>query len=180
MPDTYKKNPIYRTIELFCAIRGKSIGAMCKRAGVSPGLVTDLKMGRKQTIQVETAAKLAEALRTDVDTLMNNRYEKALSWDVDTCLKWYDADSIDDQQHILENYGVDVQFFLSSENKEWKAVLEEIVFHQKPEQKERPNLGEEVGPKKAELLAALADMTEAEQALLLEHIQKIKSLRGVV
>ena len=47
-------------------------------------------------------------------------------------------------------------------------------------QKERPDLGEEIGPKKAELLEALSDMTDAEQALLLEHIQKIKSLRGVV
>lgn len=47
-------------------------------------------------------------------------------------------------------------------------------------EKERPDLNEEVGPKKAELLEALADMTEAEQALLLEHIQKLKSLRGVM
>ena len=47
-----------------------------------------------------------------------------------------------------------------------------------PEQKEKPDLIEEIGPKKAELLEAVADMTEAEQALLLEHIQRIKSLRG--
>lgn len=46
------------------------------------------------------------------------------------------------------------------------------------DEKERPDLNEEVGPKKAVLLEALADMTEAEQALLLEHIQRIKSLRG--
>lgn len=44
--------------------------------------------------------------------------------------------------------------------------------------KEKPDLNEEIGPKKAELLEALSDMTEAEQALLLEHIQRIKSLRG--
>ena len=46
------------------------------------------------------------------------------------------------------------------------------------EQKEKPDLVKEIGPKKAELLEAVADMTEAEQALLLEHIRRIKSLRG--
>lgn len=45
-------------------------------------------------------------------------------------------------------------------------------------QKEKPNPVEEVGPKKAELLEALEDMTEAEKALLLEHIQRIKNLRS--
>ena len=48
----------------------------------------------------------------------------------------------------------------------------------KTDKKEKPDLIEEIGPKKAELLEAVADMTEAEQALLLEHIQRIKSLRG--
>lgn len=47
-----------------------------------------------------------------------------------------------------------------------------------PDKKEKPDLIEEIGPKKAELLEAVADLTDAEQALLLEHIQRIKSLRG--
>lgn len=46
------------------------------------------------------------------------------------------------------------------------------------DKKEKPDLFAEIGPKKAELLEALSDMTDAEQALLLEHIQRIKSLRG--
>jgi transcriptional regulator with XRE-family HTH domain len=45
------------------------------------------------------------------------------------------------------------------------------------DKKERPDLVKEIGPKKAELLEAVADLTEAEQALLLEHIQQIKGLR---
>lgn len=46
------------------------------------------------------------------------------------------------------------------------------------DKKEKPDLVEEIGPSKAALLEAVADLTDAEQALLLEHIQRIKSLRG--
>ena len=46
------------------------------------------------------------------------------------------------------------------------------------DQKEKPDLNEEIGPNKAKLLDALEDMSEAEQLMLLEHIQRIKSLRG--
>ena len=48
------------------------------------------------------------------------------------------------------------------------------------DKKEKPDLFAEIGPKKAELLDAVSDLTEAEQALRLEHIEKLKSLRGVV
>ena len=46
------------------------------------------------------------------------------------------------------------------------------------EQKEKPDLNEEIGPNKAKLLEETADMSDAEQAMVLEYIQKIKSLRG--
>lgn len=46
------------------------------------------------------------------------------------------------------------------------------------DKKEKPDLVEEIGPSKAALLSAVEDMTEAERMLLLEHIARIKSLRG--
>jgi transcriptional regulator with XRE-family HTH domain len=63
---------------------------------------------------------------------------------------------------IAEYFSVSVAFLLEGET----------------DKKEKPDLIEEIGPKKAELLEAVADLTDAEQALLLEHIQRIKSLRG--
>ena len=49
----------------------------------------------------------------------------------------------------------------------------------KTDQKEKPDLREEIGPNKAKLLKELEDMSEGEQMLLFEQIQRIKSLRGV-
>lgn len=46
------------------------------------------------------------------------------------------------------------------------------------DKKEKPDLREEIGPNKAKLLEETADMSAAEQAMVLEYIQKIKSLRG--
>lgn len=137
MNDLYKKNPIYKTIDLFCAVRGVSIGAMCKSAGVSPGLVTDLKMGRKQTIQIETASKFATALGTDVNTFMNNRYKRGI-WDTDTCMKWFDVDTIEDQIYLLVTYGVDLDFFLNKDFPERKKQLESLMFDQTYPPKEKP------------------------------------------
>ena len=147
MADLYKSNPIYKTIDLFCAIKGWSISAMCKEAGISPGLVTDLKMGRKQTIQIETASKIASALGTDVTTLMNNRYQKS-NWDSDTCLKWFDADSAEDQIYLLAVYGVDLDFFLNKSYPERKGQLRHLLFDQSYPPKEKSPTPEGMEPDK--------------------------------
>lgn len=110
MAELYKSNELYRTISLFCKLRNMSINAMCKKAEISPGLITDLKMGRKQTIQIDTAVKIAKAFDTDVSTLQSNRFFES-SWDVDTCLKWHDADTTADCIYLLETYGIDVSYF---------------------------------------------------------------------
>ena len=61
---------------------------------------------------------------------------------------------------------------------EYFNVTVDFLVEGKSEQKEKPDLVKEIGPKKAELLEAIADLTDAEQALMLEHIQRIKNLRG--
>lgn len=63
---------------------------------------------------------------------------------------------------IAEYFEVSVDFFVGN----------------RVEQKEKPDLREEIGPNKAKLLEETADMSDAEQAMVLEYIQKIKSLRG--
>ena len=106
MSDIYGTNRLYKTIKLFCILRKTTIGAMCKQAGVSPGLVTDLKMGRKQSLQLETAAKLASALGISVSLLNENDIEVTRSvWDLDEFGKWSDCDTDSDRVYLLKELG---------------------------------------------------------------------------
>lgn len=50
-------------------------------------------------------------------------------------------------------------------------VLEDI------QQKERPHVPEDIGPNKQKILNSVPDLTEAEAALLLDRIEKIKESR---
>ena len=45
---------------------------MCKDTGVQPSVMTDLKMGRRQTVKAETAARLAAYFGVSVDYLLGN------------------------------------------------------------------------------------------------------------
>ncbi len=60
---------LYQVIATLCTQQNLSISALCRKANVSPGIISDLKNGRKKTINVETATKLATALGVSADTL---------------------------------------------------------------------------------------------------------------
>lgn len=103
-------NNLYKTIELLCFVRGISIGAMCKSAGISQGAITDLKMGRKQTIQIETAAKIANALDVDTNMLMENKIQKSNEeWEDDCWEDWNNAKSDNERIAILKSFGVNAE-----------------------------------------------------------------------
>jgi transcriptional regulator with XRE-family HTH domain len=60
---------LYETFAKLCAERGLSVSAACKKAGVSPGILSDLKTGRKKTVSMDTANRLAAALGVSADVL---------------------------------------------------------------------------------------------------------------
>ncbi len=60
---------LYETIASLCQQKGISNAELCRKASVSPGIISDLKNGRKKTINVETATKLAAALGVSADVL---------------------------------------------------------------------------------------------------------------
>lgn len=60
---------LYDTFAQLCAQRGLSVSAACKKAGVSPGILSDLKTGRKKSVSMETARRLAAALGVSADVL---------------------------------------------------------------------------------------------------------------
>ena len=63
-------NELYENIARLCRNAGLSVSALCESAGVSPGILSDLKTGRKKNINTEPLAKLAKALDVSTDRLL--------------------------------------------------------------------------------------------------------------
>lgn len=61
---------LYENIKALCDERGIRPGKMCVEAKVSKGLITDLKMGRKKTVQIATAQKIADYFGVSIDRVM--------------------------------------------------------------------------------------------------------------
>lgn len=63
---------LYETIQNLCQAKGIRPGRMCSELGLSRGLMTDLKMGRKKTLNADTAQKIAAYLGTTVGVLLGS------------------------------------------------------------------------------------------------------------
>ena len=57
-------------IEALCSERNIRPGRLCNDLGLSRGLVTDLKMGRKKSLNAETAQKIAAYFGISVGQLL--------------------------------------------------------------------------------------------------------------
>lgn len=156
MDDLYKSNQLYKTIDLFCKLRLISKSAMCSKAGVSPGIISDLKFGRKQTIQIETAAKMAKALDTTVSAIESNLFVVG-KWDVETTLKWHDCDSDEERIQILYDYGVDTTVILM---KEYRKFADRVIL-QNPNPYEQKNSPTPEGVERIPNYSKLSDTNKA-------------------
>lgn len=72
---------LYENIKELCDEKGVKPGKMCTEASVSKGLITDLKMGRKKTVHVETAQKIADYFGVTVDRVLGAEKETAAQKD---------------------------------------------------------------------------------------------------
>ena len=61
---------LFARIEALCTEKGIRPGRLCDELGLSRGLMTDLKMGRKKTVSAETAQKIASFLGVSVGYLL--------------------------------------------------------------------------------------------------------------
>ena len=100
---------LFARIQSLCEQKNIRPGRLCDDLGLSRSLMTDLKMGRKKTVQAETAQKIAEYFGVSVGYLLGN--------DGDTGASVRSTDRTD----ILDD--VDVAFYgqykeLSDEEKE--------------------------------------------------------------
>lgn len=61
---------LYDRIETLCRKKGIRPGRLCNDLGLSRGLMTDLKMGRKKSVNAETAQKIASYFGISVGQLL--------------------------------------------------------------------------------------------------------------
>ena len=63
-------NPLYARISILCTQRGITPGKLCADLGLSRGIITDLKMGRKKDLYATTAYKIAKYFGVSVGYLL--------------------------------------------------------------------------------------------------------------
>ncbi len=61
---------LFARIQSLCEEKGIRPGRLCDELGLSRGLMTDLKMGRKKTVNAETAQKIAGFFGVSVGYLL--------------------------------------------------------------------------------------------------------------
>ena len=61
---------LYENIQQLCEAKGIRPGRLCDELGLSRGLMTDLKMGRKKGVNAQTAQKIAAYLGVTVGQLL--------------------------------------------------------------------------------------------------------------
>ena len=61
---------LYETINALCEEKGVKGGKMCTDVGISKGLLTDLKMGRRSGVSAVTAQKIASYFGVSVGYLL--------------------------------------------------------------------------------------------------------------
>ena len=73
---------LFTRIESLCAQKNIRPGRLCDELGLSRSLMTDLKMGRKKTVNAETAQKIAEFFGVSVGFLLGQSEEISMQGDI--------------------------------------------------------------------------------------------------
>ena len=106
-------NNLYENIQHLCASQGIRPGRLCDELGISRGLMTDLKMGRKKGVNAQTAQKIAAYFGVSVGYLLG--------------IEGSDAVPVDHQKDILDE--VDVAFYgdFKELDEEQKEAVRDMV-----------------------------------------------------
>lgn len=68
---------LYKRIEALCQKEGITITEMCRRAGVPRANLTELKMGRQQTLGMSALERISKYFKVSVVSLIHSDVEKA-------------------------------------------------------------------------------------------------------
>ena len=89
---------LYEAIENLCQQRGIRPGHLCNELGLSRGLMTDLKMGRKKSVSAQTAQKIAAYFGVSVGYLLGEESQNADILDQVDVAFYGDFKELDDEQ----------------------------------------------------------------------------------
>lgn len=87
---------IYSSIQELCEQAGVKPGKMCNEIGISRSILTDLKTGRKKSINTDTAQKIADYFGVSVDRVLGTEQKEKLTPDRGGQITVTD----DDRKHI--------------------------------------------------------------------------------
>ena len=73
---------LFTRIESLCRKKDIRPGRLCDDLGISRSLMTDLKMGRKKTVNAQTAQKIAEYFGVSVGFLLGQSGERTTEADI--------------------------------------------------------------------------------------------------
>ena len=84
---------LYETILTLCESRNMRPGRLCDELELSRGLITDLKMGRKKSLNAQTAQKIAAYFGVSVGYLLGQEASAAEKQDIldDVDIAFYGA-----------------------------------------------------------------------------------------
>ena len=68
---------LYDVIKSLCDEKGITGAKMCNDIGLSKGLMTGLKMGRRQTVTTDTAQKIADYFGVSVERVLGSEQQKS-------------------------------------------------------------------------------------------------------
>lgn len=73
---------LFTRIESLCGEKNIRPGRLCDALGLSRSLMTDLKMGRKKTVNAETAQKIADFFGVSVGFLLGQSKDRGAQTDI--------------------------------------------------------------------------------------------------
>ena len=89
---------LYESILALCQRDGIRPGRLCDELGISRGLMTDLKMGRKKGVNAQTAQKIAAYFGVSVGYLLGQKDEPADILDEVDVAFYGDFKELDEEQ----------------------------------------------------------------------------------
>ena len=78
---------LYERLSSLCEEKGIKGGRMCTELGFSKSLMTDLKNGRKKSVNAETAQKIASYFNVSVGYLLGEEEKKEQSTESELSIK---------------------------------------------------------------------------------------------
>ena len=94
---------LYLNIQALCQQNGIRPGRLCDELGISRGLMTDLKMGRKKSVNAQTAQKIASYFGVSVATQLGTAESEDILDQVDVAFYGDFKELSDDEKEAVRD-----------------------------------------------------------------------------